>query len=346
LYDLVAPDEETPKPLVALLPQWLRSFFIRPLLSKSKRLFSHPIVANTAKSIRHGMREFLLQSAYTARQSNILFVCGGKEHESARHRFRRYAEEHLADYRVYFPEDSFENLFELEGDGAKFVNLSEFESTVAELSCCVIIFPEAAGSLVELGMFSAMDDIVKKMLVVIDRRHENGSDSFISLAPVNVVNEKSDFKPVIYDDYNDAELFERLKRRIKSRHRISSRHQKVDFAEKEWTELTYFQKLSVVHWIVDILRVCDVGNVKFVAKSIFGNTVKYSEIVDICSILAGSEEFSIFGEEKLLRVSGSFSKIIDTKSNEEGIFRELKMGVISHCIEEQEFCDLLEAAYQ
>jgi len=225
------------------------------------------------------------------------------------------------------------------------LDLSKFEKAVAELSCCVVLFPEAPGSLVELGFFSSNESIVERLLVVVDNQYDDGKDSFISLGPVNTINNGSDFRPVFVDAYNNFN-FEKIKNRINERHKVSSKHVKIDYAEKNWSELSYFQKLSIIHWLVDICRLSNIDDLVFMSKSIFGTTVKKNDVIEIVSILVGSKEFSLYGEEEWIKVNEEFSQIITTKSKENRFFESLKIDISNLYLETPGFLDLIEEAYQ
>lgn len=93
-------------------------------------------------------------------------------------------------------------------------------------------------------------------------------------------------------------------------------------------------------------RLSDVEVLKFLAKSIFGNTVKGEEVVSISSILVGSNEFIFFGEEKWIQASNEYSPIIMTKSGEENTLSELRMEVAELYFRNEEFSALIDEAYQ
>lgn len=291
------------------------------------------------------MRGFFKEHAYSIRNSNILFVCGGNEETDKRPMFREYAKEALPEYKVFFPEFSFKNLFSLEGAGPQYIELSTFEEAVAGLSCCVILFPEAPGSLVELGLFSGNNAIVENLLVVVDKEHDDGKDSFISLGPVNGINKNSKYRHVLFESYEDNTSFDKIKNRLEERHKVSRRHTKVDFGEKKWRNLTNFEKMSVIHWIVEMCRIADVATIQFIAKSMFGNTVSNREIVDFLSVLISSDELSFFGEEKWVRVSPFFNPIITTKSGDEEILSDIKVQISDLYLEDGAFSTLLNNAF-
>jgi len=88
-------------------------------------------------------------------------------------------------------------------------SLSEFENDIAHLSAKVVVIPETAGSLTELGLFFGNELIRKKMTVVLHTPHHE-SESFIKfgiLNPLEAVNQKSVLPYQI--DYNDVETVQK-----------------------------------------------------------------------------------------------------------------------------------------
>jgi hypothetical protein len=246
---------------------------------------------------------------------------------------------------VYFPEDSFESYFVLRDDGVRYINLNQFERTVADLSCCVLLFPEAPGSLVELGLFSGNTDILKKLMVISDRSHDDGKDSFISLGPVTEINMHSSFGPVFVEDFGIADFFGKIKNRLDERYRIPKKHAKWDVKDKKWDEVTYFEKYSFIMWLPQLLRVCSVDAAFFMAKSVFGVSVKKDEVVDLISILKGSGEIVLLDEGSYFRSSDDCTQIITPQSGKESVFDDLLIDVNSLCIADDHFSRILEGAF-
>jgi hypothetical protein len=126
---------------------------------------------------------FKNKPVFQRRPPHVLFVCGGPISAgptSMRRDFIDWAKAALPDFMVLLAEDAFkEALFH---HPRKFINLATFERLVAEISDCIIIFPESAGSFAEVGYFSALKDVRTKVLVVNDRKFE-GVDSFVTLGP-------------------------------------------------------------------------------------------------------------------------------------------------------------------
>ena len=81
-----------------------------------------------------------------------------------------------------------------------FLNISEFEEILADLSDCILLFPESAGSYAEAGVFASNQKIRDKVLVANDLGHHNAS-SFLSRGPLHTFGSNSRFaQPVVLSD--------------------------------------------------------------------------------------------------------------------------------------------------
>src|SRR5262249_3851407 len=129
---------------------------------------------------------------------HVLFVCGGPVSgatASMRGEFINWAKTGLPDFAVLLAEDAFrEASF---AGPPRFINLARFEKLVADISDCIIIFPESAGSYAEVGYFAAIEEVRTKVLVVNDRKFE-AVDSFVSLGPVSTINVDSYLQPALH----------------------------------------------------------------------------------------------------------------------------------------------------
>lgn len=88
-------------------------------------------------------------------------------------------------------------------------SLSDFENDIAYLSAKVVVIPETAGSLTELGLFFGNQAIRKKMTVVLNTPHHE-SESFIKfgiLTPLETNNQKSVLPYQI--DYSNIDTVEK-----------------------------------------------------------------------------------------------------------------------------------------
>lgn len=67
---------------------------------------------------------------------------------------------------------------------ATYRDLVSFERHLAELSSVIVVVLESAGSIAELGLFSAIEEFNKKLLIFVETDHYQ-SGSFIKLGPID-----------------------------------------------------------------------------------------------------------------------------------------------------------------
>lgn len=122
---------------------------------------------------------------------NLIFLCGGPQQsvKSPRYRsVRDYFFRHLKTNnpaiapRVRLAED-ISRWF----DHSTFTDLLEVEEYVADLADLIILFVESAGSIAELGAFSALAKVQPKVLAVVNKTFKE--PSFISDGPARRLNE-------------------------------------------------------------------------------------------------------------------------------------------------------------
>jgi hypothetical protein len=122
----------------------------------------------------------------------LTFVCGGNNYGATlalRHQFLR--EIGKAPPRILpvlaeraFPHQLIEQ------------NLHKFETFLAKVADCVLIFVESPGSFAETGMFAALSNVVPKTLVV-NTCQEAARDSFLNRGPIKLIRKKSRFETVL-----------------------------------------------------------------------------------------------------------------------------------------------------
>lgn len=84
-------------------------------------------------------------------------------------------------------------------------SLSDFENDIAYLSSKIVVIPESAGSLAELGLFFGNEVIRKKMTVILNTQHHE-SDSFIKHGILNPLEEVLQDAVLPYEiNYEDIE---------------------------------------------------------------------------------------------------------------------------------------------
>lgn len=129
----------------------------------------------------------------------IVFVCGAKQNRNkptARDKFLQYAVKHIEDVQFFVAEDIFDVIKKKDPR-----DLLSLEKKMAGFSDCIVIILESPGANAELGAFALDEDIVEQLLVINDSQY-NKKESFINDGPIAKINRRSNFKPVIYTDYN------------------------------------------------------------------------------------------------------------------------------------------------
>jgi hypothetical protein len=154
---------------------------------------------------------------------------------------------------------------------SKFLNLTAFESTLAQLSNCVLIFPESPGAFCELGIFSEISRIREKTLIANDSSHEK-DDSFLLLGPFHAINSTSKFYPTVGFDSTvgiDPTFKERIWKRIADRTR--------GFDEKRAPEQCHFaempldSRIAIISWVLDIVARATVGDLLDIVRGVYGS---------------------------------------------------------------------------
>jgi hypothetical protein len=96
-------------------------------------------------------------------------------------------------------------------DGSAYGDLLAFERDLASLSSLTVVFVESAGSIAELGSFSVLPEIHRKLLVVIEHGYAN-KPSFIWLGPARYLKNQGAHRvqvfPWLTGDSVDAGLAE------------------------------------------------------------------------------------------------------------------------------------------
>jgi hypothetical protein len=125
----------------------------------------------------------------------LLFVCGGATSgpgTSLRREFLVWASVELSDFVFLLAEDAMHDSFA--NEGRFFVNLSKFESLIADISDGILIFPESEGSYAELGYFSHAQ--IKEKTFVANRIRYQTSASFLNHGPIYTIEATSYLKQV------------------------------------------------------------------------------------------------------------------------------------------------------
>lgn len=129
----------------------------------------------------------------------IVFLCGGDvdvkktNNHTIRNMFVNIV--HKSGYETLAPSIKLAEDFKNWHIGYK--NLSEFENDIASLSSYIVIILESAGSLTELGLFYANNNLKSKLVVIVSEEHYD-SQSFIKLGLIQPLKFESNDSVFVY----------------------------------------------------------------------------------------------------------------------------------------------------
>lgn len=265
----------------------------------------HPLLGLDQKELRKRVTSLLRNNYSVARESNIVFVCGGNEDTHMRPQFRNFCEDQCTEFVFFQPEFAMESLF-AHGMNAPF-DISDFESLIGDLSQAIVIFPEAPGSFAETGYFSAKDDLAKKSILIMDAKYQKES-SFISMGPAKKIGQLSMYGEIIQLNYEKPSydwVITRLKER-KTRRNLKA------LKWEQFKDLSKYELFCLISQVVHILSIATIEDIKFILRALFSGHLAETTVHQLTAILVGAsylEEASAFGhfkfnmeKETLLRV--------------------------------------------
>jgi hypothetical protein len=218
---------------------------------------------------------------------HVVFVCGGSAAPSARTlraRFLRYSKRNLTSHRVFLAERIIHDLWK--ATPPTFDNLASFEEIIADISDCIVLFPESPGSCAELGFFCKSDKIRTKVLVVNDEGHEN-ADSFLNLGPIHLVNIDSRFRSAIWINKKNPD-FRDIRKRLSNRMATKNRKR---FQFAPYSQLQLPQRFFLLHELIALFRPITYDSLVYVVSQLFGKIDgnDKEQIRRLISILHGSD---------------------------------------------------------
>ena len=163
------------------------------------------------RSARDRIISSLSPEHYRFRQiSPVVFVCGG-QNSAPRDTLRDYLKKRKPDLQIFYAERVWELISANPGVGAL-----KMESDLAALSDLIVIIVESPGTFAELGAFSHVETLRRKLLAIVDRQYR-GAHSFINTGPLQWIDAESDFRPTIWTRLNRIlECADELELRIAS----------------------------------------------------------------------------------------------------------------------------------
>jgi hypothetical protein len=240
------------------------------------RPFTHPSAQGITATLVEGLR----QNFFIKRRRRIIFVCGGPTSSAAlsdRANFLNWAQSNIADEaHLLLAEKAYGAATER---GTKFINLADFEKILAELSDCVLIFPESVGSFSEVGIFATAKSIRDKTLIANDSKHER-RDSFLLLGPYHEINEKSHFNPSVNYDSTlgpDPAFHQRIWDRISIRTNGFGKRKRPETVH--FVDMPLASRVAIVSWVINITARAKFGDLLDIVRAVYGPNDKDAQVL-------------------------------------------------------------------
>jgi len=244
--------------------------------------FSHTAGLRLLEEIRD---IFQKKDVFQKREKSIAFVCGGPVSDpgTMRAQFLKWIRSAHPDIIAVLAEDAFRSTYFHTPPLP--LNLSTFESLIAEISDCVIIFPESTGSFIEVGLFSGVKPIRSKTLIINDFDH-HAKDSFANLGPIKTIDSRSFLAATIPVVLKPAPIiFDAVSERLL---RVDQRRRRTRFNFAEFRRLDRLSRFVVVFEMIRILRIVSVEGLWHAIKIGFGKVSK-NELKLLLSIHMGAD---------------------------------------------------------
>jgi len=272
---------------------------LRPALSKTLLSMPHPFSNEAGQQLLESLRKiFQEKRVFHRKHKFIVFVCGGRldpGENSLRKRFLEWAVGNLPEFICLLAEEALKDNFA--GEGRTFVNLATFESIIAEVSDCVLIFPESAGSFAESGFF-AYSKIREKTLVVNPLDFQT-VDSFLNLGPIDTINVHSFLRWTIHINTQEPTDFSPVAQRLKERVKWPLQRERLPY--QRYGQFNFKQKLLVVFELLRLLRLADLRTLRHALVVCFQTNPRYAELKHILRILIAA---------KFVERDGDYFKVI------------------------------------
>jgi len=142
--------------------------------------------------------KIIKEKIFVARNNKVtVFLCGADitNKNTARSKMATIFSHHPR-YELLYPEDLFDDLLV----GQKKYSLLALENILADNVDAIVLFPESPGSFAEIGAFSNNEKLVKKLIVLSDKKYKSDK-SFIRYGPYRLIKNSSTGK-VIDINYN------------------------------------------------------------------------------------------------------------------------------------------------
>lgn len=257
-------------------------------------IYAHP----AGSSVRQSLQDAIEDGPIWIRPSrSILFVCGGAHQplkKTLRSFFLRHASQQIRDCNILLAEHAFDDINS--HTAFSFRNIAEFEHLLTQVVDCVLIFPESAGSLAELGFFANSD--ARKKTLVVNRLAYQSIDSFINAGIIDFIDEESDFRSQIHIDFDGrstpdfSPVEERLKRldfKRTNRKRLKSLAGDV---------LTKQVILYLVTYLVHVCKVLHIEDLRQLSEDLLNSSRNIPEFDELISFCLGAGLLRRRGDDK------------------------------------------------
>lgn len=234
----------------------------------------------------------------------IIFVCGGPikpRSQSKRKKFIQFAKDNLPHFRIFLAEKAIEDF--LDNNPPQHIDLTFYENLVAKIADGIVIFPESAGSIAELGFFSNAEENIYNKILIVNDVNEQGT-SFINIGPVYKIEKSSIFRKTIYldpksPDFTPVKNILEFKLRAKTRKSVSI---------GPYNELGTAEKLFFTYEIISIFGVLSFDGLVACLSEIFNFSPEKEELQFILSILVSCGDLVRAGSDQSYFIASKNSK--------------------------------------
>lgn len=272
------------------------------------------------KSILKNIYEYI----YTDFQKNQvdIFLCGGSNDDI---NLRNFLKENFEKYpfiRIFYPEAIFEDYFKMN----KNVDYLTLENWLASQVDFVCIACESWGSVCELGAFTNVSELKKKLIIL---NHENfkNSKSFITLGPVKHMEKQSANSVYYYNNSNKKEILNKLRLKFKDTAAKSTNTRDI----YNLTGLFYFVAL-LLYFFKKISLVRLSNYVKYILIDYLDNDIKnFETIFSSAKKLLFNEKF-ITKVDNQIHITKKAENIIAEilNKNEKHIYNKVISDIINY----------------
>jgi hypothetical protein len=281
--------------------------------------FSHPAGMRVLESLRAVFEE---KPVYLRNDPVFVFVCGGQignsTNRSLRQQFLQWASHSLPNFICLLAEDALPSGFSL--GSRRFINLTKFESLIADIAHCILIFPESPGSFAETGFFSNSPKIRRKTLVINPIAEQ--SDSFLNLGPIHLIDQVSWVGPKLLIGSLQPADFGLLGQRLAEKFNEPYRDQ---LEYRKFKEFNFKEKLSVIFELLRMLRLADSRILEHAISVCFTSKPQPEQLANLLRILQAARLVHKGQDSSYFRVV-SDRRLIDIENvNAEQIFAQVTL---------------------